>query len=58
MIGHGARMIYQGLFHPGSYYAPNMFDIIFDWATLLVLGIVLFYFGLRLYYIRQQNLIH
>jgi len=57
MIGHGARMIYQGLIHPQSYYSPNLFDILFDWTTLLVLGVFLFYIGLKTYYIRQQGLI-
>jgi len=57
MIGHGARMIYQGLFNPNSYYSPNLFDILFDWTTLLILGIFMFYFGLKIYYLRQQQLI-
>ncbi len=56
MIGHGARMIYQGVVHPNSYYSPNLFDIFFDWTSLLVLGIIMFYFGLKMYYIKQQNL--
>lgn len=38
MIGHGLRMIYQGLFQPGSLYAPNTFDLFFDWLTLTLLG--------------------
>ena len=56
MIGHGVRMIYQGLFHPQSYYSPNLFDILFDWTTLLILGVILFYFGLKTYFLRQQSL--
>lgn len=57
MIGHGGRMIYQGLVHPNSYYSPNLFDIFFDWTSLLILGIIMFYFGLKIYYTKQKNLI-
>lgn len=54
MIGHGSRMIYQGVFHPDSYYSPAMFDIFFDWATLLVLGIIVLSFSILTFY-RIQN---
>ena len=36
MIGHGARMIYQGVFIKGSTYTPNTFDLFFDWIFLLI----------------------
>jgi DNA-directed RNA polymerase subunit RPC12/RpoP len=42
MIGQGSRMIYQGLFQPGSVYSPNTFDLFFDWATLSICGAILF----------------
>jgi hypothetical protein len=57
MIGHGARMIYQGIFYPNSYYSPNYFDILFDWTTLLILGIIMFYLGLKIFYVKQRNAI-
>ncbi len=50
MIGHGGRMIYQGVFRPNSYYVPGTFDILFDWLTLLILGIIIFYFTLTNFY--------
>ncbi|MDG6224568.1 MAG: hypothetical protein QCI82_03545 [Candidatus Thermoplasmatota archaeon] len=47
MMGQGSRMLYQGIFHPGSYYVPVMFDLFFDWMTLFVLGTVLLALGLK-----------
>jgi hypothetical protein len=40
MIGQGFRMIYQGLVYPNSFYQPGSFDLIFDWFTLSILGIL------------------
>jgi len=45
MVAHGGRMIYQGLCCKGSYYIPGLFDIIFDWLTLLFLGIIILYYA-------------
>jgi len=39
MVGQASRMIYQGLFQPNSVYAPRGVDLVFDWATLLLLGV-------------------
>lgn len=50
MIGHGTRMIYQGLFQPGSLYAPNTFDLFFDWLTLAILGCCILWCALSLCY--------
>ncbi len=50
MIGHGARMIYQGLFLKETSYTPVLFDILLDWLTLLVLGIIMLLFGLSIFY--------
>jgi len=53
MIGHGARMIYQGLFKPDSYYpapTPYALDFWFDWTVLLVLGIIVFTFAISSFY--------
>jgi hypothetical protein len=50
MIGHGARMIYQGLYVTGSTYAPNLFDIFFDWLVLAILGIFILSFALNTFY--------
>lgn len=55
MIGHGARMIYQGVFRPKSYYSPGLFDIFFDWATLLVLGIIILSFSISAFYHMQEK---
>ncbi len=51
MVGHGLRMIVQGIFMRGSSYFPNTFDLIFDWLTLAVLGLILFWLGFYRFYI-------
>lgn len=50
MIGHGSRMIYQGVFIKGSTYTPNTFDLFFDWLSLLILGIILLLISIFGYY--------
>jgi len=50
MIGQGARMLTQGVFFPNSVYKPVMFDLFFDWLTLLVLGIGVFVYGVWGFY--------
>jgi hypothetical protein len=55
MIGHGLRMIYQGVFFKGSSYFPNTFDIFFDWLTLAVLGSIIFYFGIKKFYKKTEE---
>lgn len=58
MIGHGLRMIYQGVFAPNSYYHPNTFDLFFDWGSLLVLGFFVLWFSLtqfKKYYTARYN---
>jgi drug/metabolite transporter (DMT)-like permease len=57
MIGHGTRMLYQGIFSPGSFYAPNTFDLFFDWLTLAILGCFILWFAMSLYYqgIRKET---
>jgi hypothetical protein len=58
MIGHGARMMYQGLFQPTSYYpAPTPFgiDFYFDWLTLSILGIAILIYALFTFYHQIQR---
>ena len=58
MIGHGARMIYQGLFRPNSYYpapTPYTLDFWFDWTILLILGIIVFIFVIKNFYHRETK---
>jgi hypothetical protein len=55
MIGHGLRMIYQGTFYPNSFYSPNLFDIFFDWVTLTIFGIILFCYGLFIFYSKYSS---
>jgi len=50
MIAHGARMIFQGVFCQGSYYTPGIFDLFFDWLTLLIVGIIVFYYTISTFY--------
>ena len=58
MIGHGARMMYQGIFKPNSIYpapTPNTIDFYFDWMTLLILGIMIFSYATFMFYKSQKN---
>lgn len=58
MIGHGARMMYQGLFKPNSYYpapTPYSIDFYFDWLTLLILGLIVFYFVITSFYKKYRQ---
>jgi len=57
MIGHGLRMIYQGVFCKGSSYIPGTFDIFFDWLTLAVLGFIILVYGLNIFY-HSKTLYH
>jgi len=63
MIAHGARMIYQGLFYPLSYYpapVPTTLDFWFDWVILALLGCVVFLYGIVKFFQRshQRNIPH
>jgi len=65
MAAHGARMMYQGLFHPTSYYpapTPTSLDFYFDWLTLTVLGILVFAIAIYSFYqnkkTKQEKHIH
>ena len=53
MIAHGARMMFQGIFKPNSYYpapTPTTIDFWFDWTILLILGIIVFSLALSTFY--------
>ncbi len=53
MIGHGARMMYQGLFQPLSHYpapTPNTIDFYFDWLTLAMLGLFILLYSIHTFY--------
>jgi len=50
MLGQSTRMIYQGVFHPGSFYQPNTIDLLFDWSTMLIVGLALFSFVIIQFY--------
>jgi hypothetical protein len=50
MAGEGARMVMMGLFHQDQYYQPNLFDILFDWVPLTVIGIIFLTIGIRDFY--------
>jgi hypothetical protein len=50
MIAHASRMISQGLFYPGSVYQPGLFDLLFDWFTLLFLGGFVAWYGFTRFY--------
>lgn len=53
MIAHGARMMYQGLFQPNSYYpapTPSSVDFFFDWMTLFIFGVIVLSYTLYAFY--------
>ncbi len=50
MMAHGTRMIFQGIFKPNSFYQPTLFDILFDWTTLTILGAIVFYYSITNFY--------
>jgi hypothetical protein len=55
MLGEGARMVIMALFHQGWYYQPNTFDLFFDWIPLTILGSLIFYEGVRSFYLDQKS---
>lgn len=58
MIAHAARMMFQGIFKPDSYYpapTPATIDFYFDWLTLLILGIIVFSYSLIQFFKNQKN---
>ena len=55
MIAHASRMISQGLFFPGSVYQPGLFDLLFDWFTLLFLGGFVAWYGFTRFYKDTQH---
>lgn len=57
MIAHGMRMMYQGLFQPGSVYPaplPTGIDFWFDWMLLAVFGCIIFIYGLHHFYNKKH----
>ena len=58
MIAHGSRMISETILNPTAVYRPNLFDIIFDWLTLILLGIFVAYFGFFEFYKREKKLFY
>ena len=56
MIAHGSRVIAQTIIFPDSYYKPGFFDLIFDWLTLIILGIFVAWFGFGRFYLYEKKL--
>lgn len=54
MVAHGARMIFEGI-KGENVYRPDTFDIFFDWTTLAVAGLIMFSWGLYLFYSRYHE---
>ncbi len=55
MIAHGTRMITQTLFYPNSCYKPGLFDLMFDWLTLTLLGIFVAQYGFSKFYTQEKE---
>lgn len=58
MIGQAGRMIYQGVFQPQSVYIPNTVDLLFDWATLAILGLCLLCYTFYIILSRKTSASH
>jgi hypothetical protein len=54
MLGEGARMIFMALFHQNWFYQPNTFDLFFDWVPLTILGSLIFYEGVKSFYVESK----
>jgi len=50
MMAHASRIISQSLLFPGSVYQPGLFDLLFDWFTLLFLGGFVTWYGFTTFY--------
>jgi len=50
MIAQGSRIITQTILYPGSVYRPGFFDLVFDWFTLVLLGVFIAWFGFLQFY--------
>ena len=51
-------MVVMALFYQNWHYAPNTFDMFFDWVPLVILGSIFFFEGMKSFYIdrvEQQN---
>ncbi len=46
MSGIGIRMVVQHFFGHGQLYNPVLFDALFDWAPMAILGILSLYISL------------
>lgn len=55
MIAHGTRMITQTILYPDSYYKPGLFDLMFDWFTLILLGFFVAHYGFVRFYKSEKN---
>lgn len=55
MIAHGTRMIAQTLLYPNVCYKANLFDLIFDWLTLILLGVFVAWFGFIQFYLSGKS---
>lgn len=51
MFGEGARMVIMALSYQGWHYAPNMFDMFFDWVPLVILGSIFLLEGIKSFYV-------
>ncbi len=58
MIAQGSRMISQFILNPGSSYIPNLFDVFFDWMTLILFGAFVAYFGFLEFYRKEKEILN
>lgn len=49
MMGQGTRMIVEGVL-ANKVYRPDTFDMLFDWTTLAVAGLLVFLWGALTFY--------
>jgi hypothetical protein len=44
LIAHGVRLIYQGVFEEGSSHSLVPFNLLFDWATIIIFCSIISYY--------------
>jgi hypothetical protein len=55
--GQALRVMYQFVFFPGSSYTPALFDIFFDWMSMLVVGLFLIIYATMITYRKLGEII-
>ena len=55
MMAHGTRVIIQTIVYPNTVYKAGLFDLVFDWMTLVILGMFVVRFGVVNFYLYEKK---